>query len=139
VTIALILAAAAMAAQVPVALLQGLCWNESKFQNGITPEDGQSPSYGICQLKLRTAREMEPGVTPAQLLNPWVNARIAAKYLHRQLKRYRGDIPCGLTGYNRGHAKLCRARIDNSDNYTDTKYVRHVLKAAATKPWNGTQ
>lgn len=63
--------------------------------------DGGSPSYGACQVKLATARHMGFKGTPSQLMEPRTNAAIAAKYLNYQIKRY-GSADKAVSAYNAG-------------------------------------
>lgn len=41
---------------VPASLMQAVCWVESKHIDVHSPHDGGSPSYGMCQVKLGTAK-----------------------------------------------------------------------------------
>lgn len=63
--------------------------------------DGGSPSYGLCQVKLATARHMGFKGKPSDLLKPDINADLAAKYLRYQLNRY-GSMEKALSAYNAG-------------------------------------
>jgi soluble lytic murein transglycosylase-like protein len=85
-------------------LLIAICNTESNFRNVINVNDGGSASYGVCQVKLATARFIERReVAPSELLNPSVNLTIAAKYLAYQTRRY-GDkeTDCIVSAYNAG-------------------------------------
>lgn len=64
--------------------------------------DGGSYSYGICQVKLATARAMGFKGTEKQLSSPDTNIEYAAKYLAYQLKRYNGNYEKAIVSYNRG-------------------------------------
>lgn len=114
--------AAAKAAGVPGALFLAICTHESHLNNVTVPHDGGSPSYGVCQIKEDTARELgftgivtgptvesdifdgalEPKGTPEGLMIPSVNAKYAAKYLKKQLDRYEGDWCKATAAYNAG-------------------------------------
>ncbi len=59
-------------------------------------------ALGLTQLMLGTAREHEPGVTRAQLLDPDVNLRIGFTYLRGLIRDYKGDLKLALLVYNRG-------------------------------------
>src|SRR4051794_24242990 len=97
-----ILTQTAASAGLPPALLLSVCFTESNLHNVVVPHDGHSASWGMCQVKLATAREFEKGIYPSHLLRPETNARIAAKYLARQIKRYKGNVRCGVDAYNKG-------------------------------------
>ena len=64
--------------------------------------DGGSYSYGICQVKLATARAMGFKGSDKELSTPKINIDYAAKYLAYQLKRYKGDYKKAIVAYNRG-------------------------------------
>jgi len=80
---------------------------ESSFRPAVTGDNGTS--YGLCQLKLRTARAAWPAVTRSDLLDPVVNLtvagavyrRIIAKWGRARAQRVYG---CGVycTGVTRG-------------------------------------
>lgn len=93
---------------VPSELLKALCWGESHYRLNL-PEtmDGGSPSYGICQVKIGTAKHMDElyptdkPITIKGLRNPYVNALYAAKYLRYQQGRY-GNWHKAVAAYNAG-------------------------------------
>lgn len=64
--------------------------------------DGGSYSYGICQVKLNTARAMGFKGKEMELSIPETNIEYAAKYLAYQLKRYKGDYKKAIVSYNKG-------------------------------------
>lgn len=107
---------------VPAPLLIAICLTESNLDDstGIV-EDGSTPSYGPCQVKLATARHMDKvykhhyTATITRLLNPYLNGFYAARVLHWNLKRYKGDWKLAADAYNRGWAA--------SD---DSRYVKKV-------------
>lgn len=119
-----ILTQAAKAVGVSPALLLSVCWVETNHRNVDVPHDGHSASRGICQVKDATASDMEPDIYPSSLSNPEVNARVAAKYLKKQIKRYNGQIWCAVDAYNKGTMKSC-----------DSIYVRKVKEKMRKKPW----
>jgi len=97
-----VILAAAKAVGVPGALLLAICTHESNLQNVIAPQDHGSPSYGLCQLKLGTAKAMGYKDGADGLMNPEVNAELAAIYLKYQLDRYEGDWCKAVSAYNSG-------------------------------------
>lgn len=128
--------AAASLTSVHASLLLALCHVESRHLNGISPADGHSASYGICQVKLGTARMIDPTVRPTYLLNPEVNAYFAARILERHIRRYGGNVCRALVAYNRGSAPK---RFDNRDNWCNNRYSKKVMKALTTEPWKGAE
>lgn len=113
-----------MAAQmfsVPPALLVSICSAESDLRSRVNVQDGGSASYGVCQLKLATARMFEPDAGPTLLMDPAHNSRIAAQYIRMQMMRYPGDTDCIVASYNAG---TCRRHKDG--RIFNRKYVKRV-------------
>ena len=107
----------------PPKLIDSVCWVESKHDvTAIKQDDGPSDSYGVCQIKLETARWLGFEGTTKQLMRPEVNIHYAAKYLAHNLRRYRGDVTKAVIAYNRGNAR----------GLTRTKYSDKVLEAHRT-------
>lgn len=85
---------------------------ESSFRPAVTGDRGTS--FGLCQLKLRTARGAVPWVSTSDLLDPAKNlvvtgavyARIIAKYGRERAQRVYG---CGV--YCTGVTKGARAKL----------------------------
>lgn len=84
-------------------LLLAICSHESNnFTMNYAPHDHGSPSYGACQLKLASARQLGFRGDSKELMNPSINVYWAAQYLKHQEKRY-GDNWLKLTSsYNAG-------------------------------------
>lgn len=97
-----IIIGAAKAANVSTHLMLAICAHESHLINVTVPQDGGTPSYGICQLKQGTAESMGYNGTSEALVRPEVNAKWAAKYLAYQLNRYDGDWCQAVSAYNAG-------------------------------------
>lgn len=91
---------------VDVKLLRALCWVESGHRvyasNKNDGPDGKN-SHGICQIKYKTARWLGYKGTVKDLYKLENNTYYAAKYLHYNLSRYRGNWKKAVTAYNRGH------------------------------------
>lgn len=103
---------AADKANVPRELVLAVCWGESSFRNKkVTHMDGETPSYGVCQVKLETARFMDKvyhhkvKATAKMLDKVGINAFYAACYLRYQLNKYHQDWKLAVDAYNKGHAK----------------------------------
>lgn len=124
-----LLTLAASQAGVPPALLLSVCYTESNFRNVVSPHDGKSASYGICQVKAATARMVKVNLTDtAYLMEEKVNAKVAAKYLKYQLSRYDGNWDCAVAAYNRGSVQ-CNADV------IEKRYVKKVRKTLKEKSW----
>lgn len=107
---------------VPFRLLNAICFVESRHNpNAINQYDGGSASYGLCQIKISTARFMGFKGAVHSLFDVTINTRLAAKYLHYQLTRYRGDWIKAISAYNRGHA---------GKTITNQDYVNQVMHYA---------
>lgn len=106
-------------------LLSAICYVESKHDAGAyVAMDGNSPSYGICQIKLATARFMGFKGTAEQLMEPATNIYYAARYMAYQKRRY-NDRKKALSAYNAGRA------IESNK----ATYVRKVMRRYQdTKP-----
>src|ERR1019366_248284 len=90
---------------IPSNLLSSLCYVESRHNiSAIHHDDGDMNSVGVCQVKLKTARDFGFKGTEKQLMNPKTNITYAAKYLSHQLKRYHGQVNKAVIAYNQGHA-----------------------------------
>lgn len=93
---------AGILAGVDPALLSSVCYVESHHrEDAYVAMDGATPSYGICQIKLATARDMGFVGKPDELMNPHTNALYAAKYLRWQYERY-GSWDKAISSYNCG-------------------------------------
>lgn len=109
-----------------VLLLPALCFVESGGDvRAVNRYDGASPSYGLCQIKLGTAREMlKKEIEEEDLLDPAINKKAALLYLQYQMQRYPGDVRCAISAYNAGR---CLKGPDGK--IRNVKYVNNVLEA----------
>lgn len=87
---------------VPGALLLAICTHESNLNNTIVVYDNGSPSYGLCQIKLDTAKSLGFVGSAPELMKPRVNVKYSALYLKMQLERYDGDWCKATAAYNSG-------------------------------------
>lgn len=114
---------AASIAKVPEKLLMSICWHESNFRKtGVTHMDGGSLSYGICQIKMDTAKAMArlykySRPSHSFLENTSGNALFAALYLKHQLYLYDNNWRLAADAYNKGNAVSANSR-----------YVNHVIE-----------
>jgi hypothetical protein len=100
---------AAKANDMSLALLRAVCWVESSHKaNTVRILDGKNPSYGMCQVKLATARKNKYQGDTRGLVYPITNAFIAAKELSHWLKVCRGDWRRAVASYNKGHYSRSR-------------------------------
>lgn len=108
------------ALNIPFGLLSALCMVESNHQNVMVPHDGGSPSYGICQMKLATAKFFRRDATAKDLMKPAVNAKLAGLYLRKQFERY-GNWCHAVAAYNAGRLNLHASGLPRN-----VRYVRKV-------------
>lgn len=111
----------------PTGLLSALCYVESGHHVGAyLANDGGSPSHGVCQVKLETARLMGFRGTPAKLKQPKVNIYYAGKYLAYQMVRYNHDSRKAIAAYNAGTFK-----VNRKGQVCNRKYLGKVMIAWA--------
>ncbi len=112
----------------PTGLIDAICLVESGHRNSaLNPHDGGSPSLGVCQIKLATARQLGYKGTAYDLQhNEAINIHYAAKYLAAQLKRYSGDPRKAVAAYNAG-----TYRKGDTSFAKNPLYVQKVFKAWA--------
>ena len=86
-------------------MLLAICSVESDWRN-VAKQDGPTYSYGVCQVKLATARWVSgnESIGEHDLMDPLFNLYIASLYLQYQLDRYSGDVDRAISAYNAGHA-----------------------------------
>ena len=117
----------ATALQINFSTIAGICWVESNHRNVLNKDDGGSPSYGICQIKLATAHMFNNKLKAEDLMIPAVNIYYASRYFKYQTKRYRKHkFPdyCAISAYNAGS---CRS---------NKGYVKKVRKARKRFKWH---
>jgi len=85
-------------------LIHAICMVESQGNTlAYSPRDAGSPSYGVCQIKMKTAIWLGFKGDEFELMKPDVNAMYAAKYLQYHMHRYR-TLDEAISAYNAGHA-----------------------------------
>ena len=126
--LALALLAASAAHHLPPGMLSAVCYVESHHANGaIHIKDGKGDSLGACQIKLATARSLGyKGSKGALRYHASTNTFWAAKYLSKQLKRYKGSVRMATAAYNAG---TCNQ--DKKGKIRNSKYVYKVFIAWA--------
>ena len=85
-------------------LLRAVCFIESSLNpNAFVALDSNAPSYGLCQLQYRTAKELGFKGYAKDLMYAPINAYFAAKNINKWQKKYNGDWRRAVTSYNKGH------------------------------------
>lgn len=99
----------------------------AKFQwTEATEAQLQSFSYGLMQIMLATARSLDFGLHPKDLLDPHINLAWGCYYLRRLFTRYM-DWQDAVASYNAGHP----SRKLLSRKYVNQAYVDQVYLHAA--------
>jgi|ERR1700677_666923 len=89
----------------PTGLLSSICYIETKHSvDKVHYNDGNTHSYGICQIKLETAQWLGFKGTAEDLMRPEANIHYAGLYLKYQIQRYKHDLRKAVIAYNKGHA-----------------------------------
>jgi soluble lytic murein transglycosylase-like protein len=120
-----IILAAAQKTGISGSLLLAVCTHESNLKNTMVKHDGGSPSYGICQVKGATAKMMGHLGRSTDLMNPFINAKWASRYLKYQLDRYDGNVCKAVSAYNAGTFNESKK---NPGKPRNLKYVKKVQK-----------
>lgn len=69
----------------------------------LTGGDGRrGGAYGLCQMTLKTAGGLDRGATPARLMSPEYNCKLAAKLCRENWDRAKGRLVDVLSRYNSG-------------------------------------
>lgn len=105
-------------------LLTAVCWVESNHRNVNNWSDGNSASYGPCQIKYTTAKMLGFDGPISSLYDPKVSTLFAAKFLRKQLNRYDYHWLHAIAAYNTG-----RLKTNDQGQIVNKKYVTKVLQA----------
>ncbi len=96
---------AARESNIPPVVLLAMCTCESSGRFRVVGADGE---VGLCQLKMGEGGPVPIKTPRHRLLDGPFNARLAARYLRRQMDRCGGDLVGGLSRYNLPKRR-CRA------------------------------
>ena len=118
---------AAKAAKVSGVLLLAICNHESGgFKYNYTAYDKGSPSYGVCQLKEASARQVGFKGKTEELMSSKTNIKYSALYLKYEQNRYGENDWCILVAsYNSGSWLESKKSPGYPKNL---KYVRSVQR-----------
>ncbi len=84
-----------------------------KVESGFRPTAQSSRSaMGLTQVRLATARELDPTLTERDLMNADTNLRIGFRVLRRMLRHSGNDLERALSAYNLGPTGAAMARAD---------------------------
>jgi soluble lytic murein transglycosylase-like protein len=130
-TYSAIILLAAKKAAVSGTLLLAICTQESRLKNVVLRNDGGSPTFGICGVKLGTAQMFGFQGTSDDLMKPAINAKFAALYLKYQLNRYENNIERAIAAYNAGSFNESLVLPGRPRNL---KYVKKVMALMGNIP-----
>ena len=130
--IILTLTQAAKAVGISPSLLLAVCMTETNLRNIDVVNDGGTPSYGVCQVKLETAKWMGKvhnisyvaNFSEKEMRDVFKNAKAAALYLKYQINRYDGDYCKAVAAYNAGSFKESTKKPGLPFNWKYLKKVR---------------
>lgn len=100
-------------------LLLSICNVETGLRNVTNYHDHFGPSYGVCQIKLPTAKMVMLDVTAKKLQNPRTNVTAAALLLKRLVNKYHNEWKA-VAAYNAGSLRYNKGKLINN------KYVEKV-------------
>lgn len=106
-------------------LMLSIIHTESRGNPSAVGDQGQA--RGLTQIWVSTASHYGD-VTAEQLLDPETNIRYSYKHFHYLLKKYKGNFPLALYGWNRGPGTV--DRLIRYGNSPANGYGRKVYHAA---------
>ena len=89
-------------------------------------------SFGIMQVTLTTAQDLDPAATPALLNNPEYSVKLAAIYLSRLMKMFPENRRKIIMSYNQGPGNTKRG-VEAAAPYYD-KFVRGLNRVLQLQP-----
>lgn len=101
-------------------LLLAICNVETGLKNINNYQDHNGVSYGVSQIKIATAKGVDPNISISDLENPRRNLTVAAKHLKQLMKRYK-DYRLASAAYNAGSLRYSDGHLINKE------YVNKVM------------
>jgi hypothetical protein len=138
-TVAAMIVAAALQANVPPKLMLSICYTETRLTDITSPNDKGSPSYGPCQIKLATAQRYNRKLSELEMSHAATSIKYAAIHVARLLRRHGNNWSCTAIAYNHGNASKACPLFDSIYNSKHTYYSNQVVWNHATQPWKGAQ
>jgi soluble lytic murein transglycosylase-like protein len=102
---------------------------ESGFQPGARSSRG---AIGYTQLRIKTARSYQPGLSESDLIDRDTNLRIGFRFLKDLLRQFDQDLHMALLAYNRGPTRVVEmmARGEDPGNGYAEVVLRGVKKGS---------
>jgi len=85
-------------------------------------------ALGYTQVRIQTAREVDPTLTERDLLNPDTNLRIGFRILRRLLRRFDHDLELALRAYNLGPTGAVMSLMDSTADAKAAVYAGNVMR-----------
>lgn len=98
---------------------------ESGFRSQARSNRG---ALGYTQVRINTAREVEPNLTERDLLNPDTNLRIGFRILRRLLRQFDHDLELALRAYNLGPTGAVMSMMDSTTDAQAALYAKNVMR-----------
>lgn len=92
------IAAASQKSGIPAEMIAAMIQTESGFNAGSIGDNGNS--FGLGQIQLATAREIDPTITQEQLMDPLTNIRMMGEVLARKRMRVGDNVDDIIRAYN---------------------------------------
>ncbi len=89
-------------------------------------------ALGLTQVRIATAREVEPAVTERQLLLTDTNLRIGFRVLHRRMGQFNHDLELALRAYNLGPTGALASLIDTTSTQ-GADYAGRIIDGVKAK------
>ena len=103
---------------------------ESGFQHSAK---SSKDALGLTQVRIATAREVDPEITPRRLLDPETNLRIGFRVLRRMLRQFDNDLELALRAYNLGPTGALLSFSDTTANARAAAYAERVMRGVSPK------
>lgn len=100
-----------------------------KVESGFRSQARSNRSaLGYTQVRIQTAREVDPSVTERSLLDPETNLRIGFRILRRLLRQFDYDLELALRAYNLGPTGAVMSLMDSTADARAAVYSGSVMK-----------
>lgn len=106
-----------------------------KVESGFrTSAQSSKQALGLTQVRLPTAKEVDPSITRRDLLAPETNLRVGFRVLRRLLAKYDHDLEMALRAYNLGPTGAMMSFEDTTSNARVAVYADKVMRGVRGTP-----
>ncbi|MFN0178982.1 MAG: transglycosylase SLT domain-containing protein [Gemmatimonadales bacterium] len=85
-------------------------------------------AIGYTQVRIQTAKELDPTITERALLDPATNLRIGFRILKRLLRQFDQDLALALRAYNMGPTAAVMSMVDSTADARAGLYAERVMR-----------